>query len=74
MKHNSNEKRKEKCIKKQEKYTKRLSNADERIKGIDAAKNVSGGYRKKKHVRVTRKKRRSLTGRRKHTRRVRHKR
>lgn len=63
VKHNSNEKRKEKCIKKQGKYTNRLINADERIRGIDAAKSVSGGYRKKKQARVTRKKRCPLTGR-----------
>jgi hypothetical protein len=64
--HNSNQGRKEKCIKKQGKYTKRLFNADERIKAIDA-KNVSGGYRKRKHAHITRKKRRQQV-RRKHTR------
>ena len=71
--HNSNQERKEKCIKKQGKYTKRLTNADERIKGIHLAKNVSGGYRKKKHTRITRKKRRQQV-RRKHTRRTNHRR
>ncbi len=69
--HNHNQGRKEKCIKKQGKYTKRLLNADERIKAIHV-KNVSGGYRKKKHTRITRKKRRQQV-RRKHTKRGNHK-